>query len=374
MINFLKDTSVDTFIGELPGILNWNNRSIEKEFEFLYDSSNNYLRQSLYAPSGSVRSHWGRFVNLYCDYISIGNTESFRNLISQIPHNYFTGRFSNEVTNSDGTIDYCHDLSAIASGLNDGESLAGRLGRLETKINELYYYLTLKNGTLVNNEETKESYTGYPDYIDPSVWVNKEINAEIVADSSYKSTIAKYLNDNSTNEENTLSNNIVYSTSKKVIKSTNNILKSSSNTISKDYINALNNKEIKSYKYERNIFTVPITTVKNIVKNKSELQDIKNKKLYTYYIVDSNAIKINNKRENVLYANTIGLIIDIIFDNTDNKDFYIKLTKKSSLKIVNKELICLKLISTNVEQDGFTDWKVYSFSVLDNSDIEIIKK
>src|SRR5574344_1645397 len=160
MINFLKDVSVDTFIGEIPSILNFNNNQVNKEFEYLFDSSNNYLKQSLYAPSGSVSSHWGRFIK--------------------------------DLVNTDGTIDYAHDLEAIESGLNDNESLAGRLSRVDSKINELFYYLTAKNGTIVNKAIVDSSGTGFPDYIDVSSMEMMEVSLGVLADSSYQETLKKW--------------------------------------------------------------------------------------------------------------------------------------------------------------------------------------
>jgi len=57
MINFLKDISINTFIGQLPDVINYNNSAIDKEFEYIFDASNNRLIKSVYAPAGSVEAH-----------------------------------------------------------------------------------------------------------------------------------------------------------------------------------------------------------------------------------------------------------------------------------------------------------------------------
>lgn len=57
MINFLKDISINTFIGQLPDVINYNNSAIDKEFEYIFDASSNRLIKSVYAPAGSVEAH-----------------------------------------------------------------------------------------------------------------------------------------------------------------------------------------------------------------------------------------------------------------------------------------------------------------------------
>ena len=81
MINYLKDCWKTTLIGQLPDIINSNNESIRNEFNWIYDSSLNRLTKSVYAPTGSVKSHFGEFVNLACEYITIKNIDSLKNSI-----------------------------------------------------------------------------------------------------------------------------------------------------------------------------------------------------------------------------------------------------------------------------------------------------
>ena len=57
----------------LPEVINHNNEAIESEFNWIYDSSTNRLTKSVYAPTGSVKAHFGEFVNLAAEYITVKN-------------------------------------------------------------------------------------------------------------------------------------------------------------------------------------------------------------------------------------------------------------------------------------------------------------
>lgn len=170
MVNYLKDVSVDTFIAELPSIIGYNNRAINREFDSIYDSSSNRLVKGVYAPTSDVTAHWGKFINLTCDYIDVTDVSSFSKLMSNIPHNMLAKRFVNDNIKSDGTIDYCHDLMSIASGLSDGESLASRLARLDTSMRRIYQHLAIKPAS---------------QYKDSATWKSEEESAVNIANSSY---------------------------------------------------------------------------------------------------------------------------------------------------------------------------------------------
>ena len=105
MINYLKDVSKSTPIGMLPDVINFNNDSIESEFNNIYNSSLNRLTKSVYAPTGSVKAHFGEFVNLSAEYITVKNVDSLKNTIQSCvdemiienssEHSLLKGRFSN---------------------------------------------------------------------------------------------------------------------------------------------------------------------------------------------------------------------------------------------------------------------------------------
>ena len=128
MINYLKDIKKETLIGQLPDVINNNNDSIRKEFNQMFDSSLNRLTKSVYAPTGSVKAHFGEFVNLSCEYLTIKNEESIKNSIQSTVnlviadsfdpstkqltnHNILNHRFID--SQYEGTTDYMHDAASI---------------------------------------------------------------------------------------------------------------------------------------------------------------------------------------------------------------------------------------------------------------------
>lgn len=128
MINYLKDIKKETLIGQLPDVINNNNDSIRKEFNWMFDSSLNRLTKSVYAPTGSVKAHFGEFVNLSCEYLTIKNEESIKNSIQSTVelviadsfdpstkqltnHNILNHRFID--SQYEGATDYTHDAASI---------------------------------------------------------------------------------------------------------------------------------------------------------------------------------------------------------------------------------------------------------------------
>ena len=87
MINKLKDCQKTTLIGQLPDIINSNNDAIENEFNWIFDSSLNRLTKSVYSPTGSVKAHFGEFVNLACEYLTVKNIDSIQDNIQRSTEN-----------------------------------------------------------------------------------------------------------------------------------------------------------------------------------------------------------------------------------------------------------------------------------------------
>lgn len=320
MINFLKDVSVDTFIGEIPSILNFNNNQVNKEFEYLFDSSNNYLKQSLYAPSGSVSSHWGRFINLNVDYLSVNNIDSLKNTLSKVPHNFFSKRFSKDLVNTDGTIDYAHDLEAIESGLNDNESLAGRLSRVDSKINELFYYLTAKNGTIVNKAIVDSSGTGFPDYIDVSSMEMMEVSLGVLADSSYQETLKKWQTGGSGGSS---------------------VVDCSMLTD----IDFINNHNTTYYVNDQN---------------------------QTVYDASTSTIEITNEHINFIKSKKLGQIINLIFRAVIPENFVVNISNYFSIVILYKyNRYYTTRVRLIAKDDESFEWEVYDYSYIHAGDFSL---
>ena len=101
MLNYLQDASIKTMIGQLPSIINHNNRAIENEFSEIYDTSINKVIKSVYAPSGTVKAHKGEFVNLHVDYLTVNSIDSLVNSLQTAKHNYFKNRFTENLNITD---------------------------------------------------------------------------------------------------------------------------------------------------------------------------------------------------------------------------------------------------------------------------------
>lgn len=125
MLNYLQNCQKSTPIGRLSDIINHNNQAITDEFNWIFDSSSNRLTKSVYVPTGSVKAHFGEFVNLSCEYLTIKNPESLKPVISGTvkdiisdnidSHNVLSGRFSSaEREQAYKGSDYLHDAYGIA--------------------------------------------------------------------------------------------------------------------------------------------------------------------------------------------------------------------------------------------------------------------
>ena len=154
MINYLKDVSKSTPIGMLPDIINYNNKSIKSEVNNIYDSSLNRLTKSVYAPTGSVKAHFGEFVNLSAEYITIKNIDSLKNTIQTCvdniismdasDHAVLAGRFTNDDI-KDKAQEYSseyqqlisHDAATVFIQRKNGETVDDAISDIDSTIQDL---------------------------------------------------------------------------------------------------------------------------------------------------------------------------------------------------------------------------------------------
>ena len=140
MITALKNITVNSMIGMLPSVINYNNQSIETDFGYIFDYDKGCYTHDLINPKGLVKAHWGEFVNLTIDTLRIKDPSSlFNSTFKGISHNQWTERFVNEdALTEDDKEKYCHDIASI-------KGLEERLKELENKIaefGEIYKRLT----------------------------------------------------------------------------------------------------------------------------------------------------------------------------------------------------------------------------------------
>ena len=143
MINYLQNISGKTPVSMLPEVINHNNEAIESEFNWIYDSSTNRLTKSVYAPTGSVKAHFGEFVNLAAEYITVKNIDSLKNAlksaVQKMEHNTFSDCWSSDTIQqayetANNELVLCHDASVIAYKQSN---VYQTLSSLQSDVNQL---------------------------------------------------------------------------------------------------------------------------------------------------------------------------------------------------------------------------------------------
>lgn len=170
MFGKFLDVNINSLIGDLPTVINYNNEVARKEFDNIFDSSNNYLKKSLVANDGRVKTHWGEFVNLKCEDLVVNNSISGKGIEDFIDsklgagmsHKMMKQRFSWDPNNTpvdSSLVSYAHDSKMIVTDFssvekNIGEysftnrgtvSLREELDTIENVINLMLQDITLKN-------------------------------------------------------------------------------------------------------------------------------------------------------------------------------------------------------------------------------------
>ena len=349
MINFLKDVSINTFIGELPSLINYNNSAIDNEFANIYDTSNNWLTKSLYSPLGSVEAHYGKFTNISCTYLTVSDPSSFQSVMSQIPHNMLSKRFSKDNLNAEGKIVFCHDLAAIDSGLSSGVSLASRLSSMDVSIQRIYQNLSIKDNS---------------GYVSNSDWTSIAATDASIADSSYQAIseiISKLYGDSASGSSSSEDKGFV-----QTYLSTD-----------PDYKNYYDYKS-KSVN-ELNVATGGNTVIKEDLKD--------NGYVFDYYTIDSSttAVKIRAIDQSggtndgaSMYCSTLGKIVSLIFPimetaTTSQMIFSIRISAHDANFITvtvpagtKTAFMRLRLISVANDYPFDTKWVIYDWSLPSN--------
>lgn len=126
MLHYLRDCQQTTPIGMLPDIINHNNSAIKEEFSYIYDSDMNRLTKSLYAPTGSVKAHYGEFVNLTTEYLTVKNIDGFISNIEGMIDNYIDKNYDDLLRDKISIIEaegHTHDFMWSVQNNNEAQSL-----------------------------------------------------------------------------------------------------------------------------------------------------------------------------------------------------------------------------------------------------------
>jgi len=167
------DVNINSLIGDLPTVINYNNEVSTKEFDNIFDSSSNFLKKSLVCNNGRVKAHWGEFINLKCDDLVVNNSVSGKGiedlidskLGSSMSHKILKHRFSWDPNNNptdSSLISYAHDTKMIVTDFSSVEKTIGEYSftnrdtvslREELDVIEDVINLTLKNISIKDDDD-----------------------------------------------------------------------------------------------------------------------------------------------------------------------------------------------------------------------------
>ena len=114
------DVSIRTMIGQLPKIINDNNKNISDYVNSFYDDTNQYITSSVKATGGQkfIESNKGIFTNIQTYTIDIGDQHSKDNIVNGVEHNKLSNIYlddnNNPITTPNSELNkFCHNANAI---------------------------------------------------------------------------------------------------------------------------------------------------------------------------------------------------------------------------------------------------------------------
>ena len=107
-------------IGQLPKIINGNNKNISDYVNSFYDDTNQYITSSVKATGGQkfIESNKGIFTNIQTYTIDIGDQHSKDNIVNGVEHNKLSNIYlddnNNPITTPNSELNkFCHNANAI---------------------------------------------------------------------------------------------------------------------------------------------------------------------------------------------------------------------------------------------------------------------
>lgn len=321
MITALKNITVNSMIGMLPSVINYNNQSIENDFAYIFDYDKGCYIHDLINPKGLVKAHWGEFVNLTIDTLRIKDPSSlFNSTFKGISHNQWTERFVNEdILTDEDKEKYCHDIASI-------KGLEERLKELEDKITEfgeIYKRLT----TTDTFDNVWEAY-GSQEASGPwTVGPTSQENSSEDSSENNSGSNSDNLNPGSNNSGNPSTPSEEIDSERfglpKTVK--RNIKKS---TVNKNIVNEKGNET--EYTYPKSLFTESKAVMKKQSLYPGDYRDLQACKTYHYIDTKKGSVefvKISNDYQyafnNAEVNQEIYLLCRKVNNNSD--DFIIKL-------------------------------------------------
>ena len=319
MISKLQDISIRTMVGQLPTITNYNNDIIEQNFDNIFDSTLNVIKQpvdtTLDNNTGNyIKSHTGTFVNVVTDNAQVNTLKAKKIILDDEidytkKHNTLSGRYLTK-NNNDEIISINKDssLGDLIYYTHNAEAIGVKLGS-DDNIKSLQEFIDL----LVNND-VNYFRQFYNSGSTPSNYGSKSVNEDMYF------------------------------------------------------------QEPKSFSFENNVLFANSVQLKRMNLPNYQLVDIKSGNLYTYFEY-SPVIKITDEKT-VSISGTPGQTVKILFNDLSKKAYYriiLSRKDKKTLRISKDELVRLNLICISNDDIYGTIWDVDNYSVRHPEDLIIEK-
>ena len=306
------DVSIRTMIGQLPKIINGNNKNISDYVNSFYDDTNQYITSSVKATGGQkfIESNKGIFTNIQTYTIDIGDQHSKDNIVNGVEHNKLSNIYlddnNNPITTPNSELNkFCHNANAI------GIEIDGNVKSVYTVLDDLI--------------KAVEKLKGYHD---PNDVQNSSNPTEgNLQDNSYSAARRTQL------------------------------------------------QEPNSFTFDQSILFANKTQIKRLNLPQYQYDDITSGFIYTYYDY-ARVLTVNDEHTASIKGIPGSVITIKFNDTKKKGFYRILLSRqeKKYLRISKDELIRLSLVCVDNNDQYGTSWDVNNYSVRNADDLIIERK
>ena len=306
------DVSIRTMIGQLPKIINDNNKNISDYVNSFYDDTNQYITSSVKATGGQkfIESNKGIFTNIQTYTIDIGDQHSKNNIVNGVEHNKLSNIYlddnNNPITTPNSELNkFCHNANAI------GIEIDGNVKSVYTVLDYLI--------------KTVEKLKGYHDLND--VQNSSNPTEGNLQDNSYSAARRTQL------------------------------------------------QEPNSFTFDQSILFANKTQIKRLNLPQYQYDDITSGFIYTYYDY-ARVLTVNDEHTASIKGIPGSVITIKFNDTKKKGFYRILLSRqeKKYLRISKDELIRLSLVCVDNNDQYGTSWDVNNYSVRNADDLIIERK
>ena len=306
------DVSIRTMIGQLPKIINGNNKNISDYVNSFYDDTNQYITSSVKATGGQkfIESNKGIFTNIQTYTIDIGDQHSKNNIVNGVEHNKLSNIYlddnNNPITTPNSELNkFCHNANAI------GIEIDGNVKSVYTVLDYLI--------------KTVEKLKGYHDLND--VQNSSNPTEGNLQDNSYSAARRTQL------------------------------------------------QEPNSFTFDQSILFANKTQIKRLNLPQYQYDDITSGFIYTYYDY-ARVLTVNDEHTASIKGIPGSVITIKFNDTKKKGFYRILLSRqeKKYLRISKDELIRLSLVCVDNNDQYGTSWDVNNYSVRNADDLIIERK